>query len=127
MKKLLLTAMIALSPLPALADAPACQFTWTQLVEVSNELAATYPNLKATILTGSKAKSLLALITASPGGDAIDFDAIVFLENTNTHIVKFAYQQGRLGVQGGPDHLGPIQRSDPARSHQTHRDLPSRL
>jgi hypothetical protein len=31
------------------------------VVEVSNELAATHPNVKATILTGSKAKSLLAL------------------------------------------------------------------
>src|SRR5271154_7080097 len=47
---------------------------------VAGALAANHANIKETKIEGAKAES----------GDAIDLDAIVFLENTNTHIVKFA-------------------------------------
>jgi hypothetical protein len=71
---------------------PTCQFTWTQLTEVSDELVANHANIKETVLTGAKAKNLLALVNAQPGAD-IDFDGVVFLENTNTEQVKVAYSK----------------------------------
>jgi hypothetical protein len=72
---------------------PACQFSWQQLTEVSDELVAHHANVKETKLEGDQAKHLLVFINASGPGADIDFDGAVFLENTETHLVKFAFSK----------------------------------